>query len=225
MFEQIKSRRSEYSRQIEMRSNELERAKMNNAKLERLQSLAREADRVLHVVTEYYTSLECVETAVIREAKEYQNRRVDHLNAVITEAVNEIFPNDDYVAKLNCEYLRSDSARLRLVDKYGNEHIPAICEGKCMQYVISFASVSAITKGLGCNALFVDEAFGVANVSRMSDIGKLIQKNIDSDMQLVLIAQNNALYNELQRHEIHLHTEYVSDSETGHVIVTKEVDV
>lgn len=226
MFEAIKNRRTEIARRLEAKSNSLERAKINNERIENLQMVQRQISDVLRDLSEYRTSLSFVETAATKEAKDYQTRRVEYLNAVITDAVNEIFPQKHYTAKLSCQYLRSDSAKLRLMDEHGNVHLPAVCEGKLMQYLVSFSAVSGIVKALGCGVLFVDEAFGAASPHRMGDIGKIIQKRIDEGMQIILIAQNSALYNELSRHEIHLVTEYgVKHGEFDKVVVQNIVDI
>lgn len=226
MFEDIKKRRWKYRQKIEDRSNKLERARINNERIRQLKTAQEMTEGVLGQIRQYRRTLSVVSTAVTTEARGYQTRRMSYINAVITEAVNRIFPQKQFEVQLSCEYLRSDSVKLRLLDRFQNNLIPHVCSGKLMQYLISFSAVSGITKSLGCNALYIDEAFGVSSIRNLGEIGKLIQRCIDDGMQIVLIAQNPELYNDLSRREIRLGTD--SGGRVGaadRVVVQEIVDI
>lgn len=183
---------------------ELERAKSNNGKLQELQTSLQKYKNLESELHEYRNDLSVLNTVVSVENKNFRNRRITHLNAVITDAIREIFPDRSYNAKIICDFNRKDKAYLVLEDANGNVHLPEICEGKFLQYLISFSAIAGITHSLGGKSLFVDEAFGVGATDILPKVGETIQEKIDNGFQILLISQNAALYNSLPRHEIHL---------------------
>ena len=80
--------------------------------------------------------------------------------------------------------------------------------------------MSGIVKGLGIKNLYVDEAFGVAAPEIMGEIGKVVQHSVDDDLQIIMIAQNPCVYQDLPRHEITLKKDPVTKS----VHVVSEID-
>lgn len=223
MFEDIVNKKIQYDRQFRAARAQLERDKINNEKIDQYREDL-DTLRALHTkVSEYLGALRIVETAVTKEARDYQNRRIDNLNVIITDAINKIFPNKHMVAELSADFSRTDTVSLKLYDEWGNDFSPYICEGKLMQYLISVAAVAAITKSLNISNMFIDEAFGVSRIDHLEDLGDLLQSFVDDGLQTVIISQNPALYNNLSRHEVRLET-VDGDNET-YARVTEEVDV
>lgn len=226
MYEEILKNRTKYEYRIEQKSNALERAKIDNARLMQLNSKLAEVKHLYDALDSYNSTLAIVDTAVTTEAKDYQTRRIDYLNDIITEAIQRIFPKKKYRAKLQCSFSRTDHVELTLIDENGYVSTPYICEGKLLQYLISVSAVSGITKGLGYSGLFVDEAFGVSNADHYDDIGKLLQSFVDDGLQIVLISQNQGLFAGLKRHAIYLETEYSSDTgDFDKAVVREEKDI
>lgn len=221
MFEDILSNRMYYERKMNEAEIKLERAKISNEQSDKLRA---ELDVLLTLISDvkkHRNNLLLLQTAATKETNEFQNRRIEYLNDMISAALAEIFPDEGYVAKICCDFSRKEVCELILYDSDGHESMPDISEGKLMQYLISFAAVSGITKGLGCSNLFIDEAFGVSDIDRLPELGKAIQKQVQSGMQVILISQNSALYAELPRHVINLH----KDIDTKRVVVDSEEDI
>lgn len=223
MYEDIINSRVKYEMQLRNAHADLERDKLNNEKINQYRKFLKELQLIYDKVSEYLDIVKIVETAVIKEARDYQTRRIEYLNGIITDAINRIFPDRNVQAKLTSTHSRSDKVTLELYDEFGNIFSPYICEGKLMQYLISVAAVAAITKSMGYSSLFIDEAFGVARWDHFDDLGKLLQSFIDSGMQLVVVSQNSALYDKLPRHEIYLKT--VEDGFERFAVVEKMEDI
>lgn len=92
-----------------------------------------------------------------------------------------------------------------------------------MQYLISVSAVAAITKSLGVHNIYIDEAFGVARVDHLDDLGELLQGFVDDGLQTVIVSQNPALYNNLSRHEIYLETVHDGNQRFAKVAEIKDV--
>lgn len=202
MFEDILAKRSLYDKNLFTKMRELERAKLVNEQVKHFSVLKDRLTSLALKVEKHRMDLTKLRAAVIKEDNDFKNRRIEYLNAVITEALADIFPEEGVTAELLCDFSRTDVVELILYDCLGHEYIPDICSGKLMQYLISFSAITGITLKLGKKNIFVDEAFGVASPDIMGKIGDVVQERIDSGLQLIMIAQNSAVYQDLPRHEI-----------------------
>lgn len=219
-YESISRNRDYYERRLYAMYADLEHAKINNTEREKLVD---ERNRLMELRDEfdqYRFDVKRLISAIETEDRQFKNRRIDYLNTLITESLADIFPDDDLKAHLHCDFYRKNGVTLTLVDSDGNELIPDICSGKLQQYLISFAAVAGIASGLGVKSLYVDEAFGVAAPAILGELGKVIQKRAAQGMQIVMIAQNPGLYQDLPRREICLQRDPVSKN----VIVANETD-
>lgn len=223
MYEEITEKRYLYEQALHREYAELERNKINNEKMDKYRKMLRELQSVYDRAGMYLNAVKVVETAVIKEANDYQTRRIDFLNKIITDAIGRIFPDRDVRAELKSMHSRTDKVSLKLYDSLGNDFSPYVCEGKLMQYLISVAAVAAIIKSMGCSSIFIDEAFGVAREDHMDDLGALLGSFVDGGLQTVVISQNPSLYANLPRHEIHLET--ASNGYERYAVVTKIEDV
>ena len=206
MFENILAKTHLYEQHIRSAHIELEKDKLNNAKIDQYKKQLEDLDAIYNRATEYINNLKLVDTAVVKEAHDYQTRRIDYLNSIITQSIERIFPQKNVRAELKSDFSRTDKVTLMLYDDMGNEFPPFVCEGKLMQYLISVSAVAAITKSLSGTDIFIDEAFGVSRIDHLEDLGDLLQSFIDDGLQVTIISQNPALYGNLKRHEIHLKT-------------------
>lgn len=206
MFEEILARKSFYDKRIAYQAVDLEHKKAENQRIEQNKRDLQRYQVLCDRARTYLSTLKYIETAVTKEAKEFQTKRIDSLNEIITDAISRIFPDERVTAQLSCDFSRTDKVSLVLYNEHGDSFSPAMCNGKLMQYLISVSAVAAITKSLGYNAIFIDEAFGVARVDHLEDLGELLQSFVDSGLQTIVISQNPILYQNLRRREIHLET-------------------
>lgn len=179
----------------------------------RLAELKIQLNQLLEVKEEtnnYYNKLNQLKRVIIKEDDSYKERRLSYVNGVVTDALAQIFPEESVTAIINCDFVRKDSVSLELHSD--NEMIldPEMNEGKLMQYLISFSAVSAITKALGSNTLYVDEAFGVSEPERLPKIGKILGEKA-KNTQIILVSQNAGLYEDEPYRLFHLEKDSVTE--------------
>lgn len=209
-YESIVRRKSSYDRRMYDRVAELERAKIANKEREKLLVRRNEVQDLLDFTDSYLYDLKKLVVTLETEGNNFKNRRIEYLNQIITDSLNEIFVDDPLRAKVRCDFSRTNEVNLELRDSDDNLLDPDMCSGKLQQYLISFASVAGITAGLGLKNLYVDEAFGVAAPEILGEIGKIIQNRIEQGLQVIMIAQNPGLYQDLPRKEIVLRKDPVT---------------
>lgn len=219
-YDSILRDRDFYERKLYRRYADLERAKMNNEIREQLMAQRDEISSLLDEINQYAYDIKRLLAVTEKEDFEFKNRRLDYVSMLITDSLQKIFPDDGLVAKLSCEFNRKSEVVLDLLDRDGNELSPDICSGKLQQYLISFAAVAGIANGLGIKNLYVDEAFGVAAPEILGEVGKIVQQSVDNGMQIIIIAQNSGLYQDLPRREIKLR----KDPKSKKVEIVSETD-
>lgn len=200
--------------------NKIQSVEKNNKQIEHLHVRKDKLDRITRDYQRLLSALNLIMTASQTIADRIQEERVAFINDSITLKLREHFPEHDYTARLNFHSGRMDTARLELINKDGVVSTPTIGQGKLMQYVIGYAAIQGLTAGLGIPNIFIDEAFGVGGESRLPAIGDMLAKSVDNGTQIVLIAQNSALYTHLPRREFHL----VNNGDLTRLEETEEYD-
>lgn len=203
-IDDILKNRQFYESQVFNKVAALERAKVNNTEREKLAVRRDCLAELLSELEQYRRDIRIFGEAVDTEDRTFKNRRLNYIDTLITDALHDIFPEEHLTARVTHEFYRKSEAVLTLFDNSGFETDPDICSGKLQQYLISFAAVSGIVCGLGVSNLFIDEAFGVAAPEVLGDIGVLLQQKVNAGLQVVVIAQNPGLYQDLPRREIKL---------------------
>lgn len=220
MYEDILDARVNLQRKLYNKVAEVERAKLSNAQRNKLLVKKRDLDLACEMMSKYLEDTKLLLAAIDTEDRAFKNRRLDFIDALVSDSLTQIFPQEELQAKLVCDFNRKNEAVLELRDKNGNIYEPDICSGKLQQYLISFAAVVGIVRGLGINSLFIDEAFGAAAVEILGDLGEMLKKQIDDGVQIILVAQNPGLYQDLPRHELQL----IKNPTTKSVSVLSEMD-
>ena len=221
MYEDIINKRNYYQQKIYTKIAEVERAKASNAERNKLLVKKTDFDMLCGMMTKYINDTKLLMAAVDKEDNEYKNRRISFIDALVTDGLAQIFPQDNLKAHLTCDFNRKNEAVLELIDRQGNIADPDMCSGKLQQYLISFAAVTGIVRGLGITNLFIDEAFGVAAPDILGDLGELLYEQVKDGIQVILIAQNPGLYQDIPRREIRLS----KDSTTGEMHVISQLDL
>lgn len=201
-IEDIESLNNHYTDAISTLAVDLKLAKEHNEQLAKFKSEKEKLTKFIMEVQTYWENLALVRTAVIKESNSFQTRRIEYLNDLITVALKEIFPTECVSAKITYDYSRKDTVKLELIGDDGYVSSPKVGEGQLMQYVISFAAVTGITRGLGFQNVFIDEAFGVAAVEKLSQLGSIIDNYVKQGMQIILVSQNPSLYSDIAHREI-----------------------
>lgn len=128
MYENILASKANYERALRSARSELERKKINNERIDQFKKELAEDRTLYNEASKYVNAVKIVQTAVVKEARDYQTRRIDYLNDIITEAVGKIFPDRNVTAKLDCDFSRTDKVSLHLYDENGDSFSPRISE-------------------------------------------------------------------------------------------------
>lgn len=198
------------------------KAKAANENKDRLYTQHTELKELLKSLDAYTGTLKVMQGRAVKENDNFRTGRLGFLSEEITESLAEIFPEDGFKAEVTCSFNRKDSVKLIITDKRGNVFAPSMCSGKLQQYLISFSSISCITRTLGIKVLYVDEAFGASSMDNLPKIGECLERMVEENgMQVILVSQNPGLYQDIKgRREIHL----VTDRERGCAQIEKVLD-
>lgn len=185
------------------------KAKAANENKNKLYAQQSELKELLKNLDAYVGTLKVIQSRAVKETDDFRTGRLGFLSEEITESLSQIFPEDNFEAKVTCSFNRKNSAKLTITDGAGSVFAPSMCSGKLQQYLISFSSISCITRTLGIKVLYVDEAFGASSMDNLPKIGECLERMVEeSGMQIVLVSQNPCLYQNIKgRREIHLTTD------------------
>ena len=209
-----------YKNSLERMQNQIAVAEAHNEQIDILTAKLNQVNALNEKLEQYGQQLRIIRAACITTEHNYQTRRINYLNTLITDALHEVYPEEDYTAKIIYDYERKDTVRLELQDRFGHVSSPEVGQGQLMQYVISLIAVVGITSGLGYKNLFIDEAFGVAAASKLPDLGEILNRYVKNGMQIILVSQNSDLYNGIPRRVFGLK----KDASTGITTVVKTED-
>lgn len=209
-----------YQNELNNLQNSITVAKLHNDQIDTLTEQLHAIDALNNKLDMYAQQLSLVRAACIETEHNYQTRRINYLNTLITDALREVFPEENFEAKIIYDYGRKDTVRLELHDAAGHISSPDIGQGQLKQYIISMVAVVGITSGLGFKNLFIDEAFGVAASTKLEDLGEILDKYVKAGMQIILVSQNPFLYNSIPHRVFTLN----KDAETGTTTVVKTED-
>lgn len=195
-------------------------AKRNNDNREHLIAQCTIVSELVSDLNDYLGRLKVIQSRAIKENEDFRTRRLDLLSIQISDILEKVFKERAATAKVSCNFNRKNSVRVTLTDSLGYTFNPAMCKGMLAQYLISFSSASCITKTLGINSLFIDEAFGASSMDNLPVVGELVGNMIKDGTFIILVSQNPALYRDLPRREIHL----LSDVENNCAKIIKVID-
>jgi len=184
--------------------NKIQSVEESNRQIEQLRIRKERLDRITRNYQKFVDALNLIMTASQTISDKMQQERVAFMNESITLRLREYFPEHNYIARLNFEKGRADTVRLELVNADGVISTPTIGQGRLMQYIIGYAAIQGLVTGLNIPNVFIDEAFGVGSEERLPMIGDMLAKSVADGLQIVLVAQNSALYQHLPRREFHL---------------------
>lgn len=213
-------KRNTYHFYISKLKSDIEIAKKNNQDRENLQERCDSIRNLSRDLTDYLNKLKVIQSRAIKENDDFRTRRLNLLSVQISDVLEKVLKDKFLQAEVSCNFNRTNSVRVTLTDSMGNTFNPAMCNGMLVQYLISYSGASCITKTLGINSLFIDEAFGVSSMDNLPIIGELLGDAVKDGTFIILVSQNPALYRDLPRHEIHLET----DLKRNCAKVVKEVD-
>ena len=205
---------------IGLLNSEIERAQYVNESRRKLLTEKSRLEELIEDTTVYLNTLKVVQSRTIKENDDFKTRRLNLLNAEITDSLAKVMPEKSFRANVKCDFNRKNRVITSLIDANGAEFSPKMSNGKLVQYVTTFSGISGIVKALGIKNLYVDEAFGVSSINRLPAVGDYINSLVGQGIQIILVSQNDGLYRDIPRREFHLKFE----STGNRAILEKVVD-
>lgn len=168
---------------------------------ERLDDLSYNID----TLSKYKSNLKNLLNAVESEDNKFKDKRLGYIKSIVESNLDFIFPEKEFSVKIVPNVVRGKvKSGLALFDKYNNILDPEENEGGLLQEVLAFSSALTIISLLGGNSFYIDEAFGASSMKNKPKLGVILNKYVESGLQILMVSQSPALYDSLSRREIHL---------------------
>lgn len=202
-----------YRNDLFVKKMKLRDAKIAKARRDVIATCLEEAKELKEDYMNMYDNFEKLDKITHTEDTEYRKRRLGYLDQYITDNLALIFPNEDYKAKIKCDFKYNYSrVSLSLYNKHGEVRIPKVCEGMMCQELIGFSASVSLAECLGKNMFYMDEAFAVSDKENLQKISQILQSLLDKGFQIFLIEQHSESYKDLKRREIHLAKDQIKNA-------------
>lgn len=184
---------------------QLEEAKKTNKARIKIEAKHKQVQEVRFKIERHLSELKIFEKLVKREDADYKENRKHFIEAQIEESVAIIFPTRNYKVNLDRKVFRGKiKVKLKLKNKFGRTCTPKMGEGKLCQQLISFSASTAVSKSYGLDKVFTDESFSASSPENLTKVGEIVKDAIDHGLQIILIEQQDTIYKDISRREIHL---------------------
>lgn len=194
-----------YRNDLYIKKTKLRDAKIAKEKRDAISVCLTEAEEIKEEYKTLYDSFYRLDKITHKEDSDYRKRRIGYLDGYITDNLALIFPNENYKAKIKCDFKYNyNRVSLNLHNKDGEVRIPKVSEGMMCQELIGFSASVSLAECLGKNMFYMDEAFAVSDENNLQKIGQILKSLIDRGFQIFLIEQHSESYKDLKRREIHL---------------------
>lgn len=196
---------NDYSNRLFYKKTQLAEAKKTN---EELVDLTKNLNEVKELRAEIENNITAYKTLIkVTKAEDlnYKNRRLAFIEENLDNYIDLIFPNEGFKAKINCGVkYNTERAVLTLQNKVGRISKPKRLEGKLCRQLINFSATKVISECFNLNKLYLDEAFTASSRENLTKISTIVKSAIDSGAQIILIEQEDGVYKDLPRREIHI---------------------
>ena len=189
---------------LNSKKSEIEAIKESNKKVESLSQQSAELELAKNKMALYVRALEVILLATKREDGNFKSNRLGYLKDKIKSEQERIF-EDTFDIELKPVLIRNKRlAKLRISINGGKFTNPVNSSGGLSQQLISSSSSLAVLELLNKNKVFIDEAFNASSTENLSNVGEMLRPYPDKGVQIILISQSGALYQDLPRREINL---------------------
>ena len=187
---------------LNSKKSEIEAIKESNKKVEALSKESAELEVAKSKIAMYARALENILLATKKEDGSFKSKRLGYLKDKIKSEQERIF-DDTFEVELKPKLVRNKRlAKLRISINGGKFTNPVNSSGGLSQQLISSSSSLAVLELLKKNKVFIDEAFNASSTENLSNVGEMLRPYPDKGVQIVLISQSGALYQDLPRREI-----------------------
>lgn len=197
--------------------NKISNAEESNRKHEEYKNKYNKLSTVLQSGENYQNILECLLLRCKVEDTKFKEERLHFLEEAIQEGFDYIFPNENITPKLEYVPFRGKNvASLKLLvpnpSTTEQDYLQPKNASGLQKQLIAFTGAATVCDLLGLNKIFVDEAFNNSSTENKFKLGKVLEMFKDKGMQIFLISQDVALYQDLPRREIHINKKSISNS-------------
>lgn len=196
---------NDFSNRLFYKKSQLMEAKKTNAELV---DLTKNLNEVKELRAEIENNIAGYKTLIkITKAEDlnYRNRRLAFIEENLDNYIDLIFPNEGFKSKINCRVkYNSERAVLTLENKVGRVSKPKRLEGKLCRQLINFSATKVISECFNLYKLYLDEAFTASSRTNLTKISTIIKSAVESGTQILLIEQEDGVYKDLPRREIHI---------------------
>ena len=135
----------------------------------------------------------------------YKKRRLNYIEKCVEKNLSLIYPDEGFTCEITWDFkYNNQKVDLYLYNKDGELSIPRVNEGGFCRRLTGFSAASAVTESLGCKNLYMDEVFYAAHPDNLAKTSSLLQELVDKCFQMILIEQQDDIYRDLKRREIHV---------------------
>lgn len=187
---------------LSSKKSEIEAIRESNKKVETLSRESADLELSKCKVSTYIRALEKILLATKKEDSSFKATRLNYLKAKIKSEQERIF-DDTFDVELKPDLVRNKRvAKLRISINGGKLTNPVNSSGGFGQQLISSSGSLAVLELLNKNKVFIDEAFNASSTENLSHVGEMLKPYPENGVQIILISQSGALYQDLPRREI-----------------------
>lgn len=204
---------------------EIEQAKANNAKREKIQEEQAEALSAYQALVSLYEEMKRLSSYIIIETNKYRRRSIEILEQEITNNLALVFPEEEYVAKFDYKP-HGDEPTAQLLIGVRNEKgeyeytSPSLLLGGLAQQLTAFSCIFSVLSIMGVKTIFMDEPFNGGDGKSLTEMRPLFQAIYELGIQMVGIEHKGQLFEGIP----HKMIELMKDRYKGKIIVRSTVD-
>lgn len=223
LFEEVKQLEDSvtYDRAI------LQTAEDNNAKQLKVEEKYQRCIEVLQDLRSYTDSLRMLHSIVNKKITDFTNGRQRLIEQTVEDNLRYIFPEENFKVKLNLDVSKTgkETCQLLLGKEFGGQIIsysPTNAQnGRFVRQLISLVVVYTINLLRGSDMIYMDEALASSDKNNLTKLEPLLDRMIESNMQVILIEHKPELYENIERRHFVLNKERV----TGVTSIVSQKDI
>ena len=167
-----------------------------NQQVKAAETELKKCEAQLSYVNGLASGLKMLETLIVYQEEQWRYSILRSLEAIITEYLSFVYPDDGYTVTLTSRVLRGKVHIEAQVNSYflgGALGEVDASQGRLFQQLVSFAALIGISQILGVNTVYIDEAFSGVSRQNVEKVNALLRHIQTKGINLILIAQDPAM--------------------------------
>jgi len=182
---------------------------------------------LLRELRDYTSMLKTLHAVVNKKASEFTQGRKSLLEQTVEDNLRYIFPEENFRVKLDLDVSKTGKETCKLLlGKEENGKVSAYTptnaqNGRFVRQLISLVIVYTINLLRGSDMVYMDEALASSDKDNLTKLEPLLNRMIDSKMQVILIEHKPELYENVSRRHFKLR----KNRETGETKIESAEDI